>query len=44
MPEGKTTSFRNVLASVSNQAALFNKTRFLSLKCSQSNETMETEQ
>lgn len=35
LPEGETTSSRNVLACVSDQAALFNKIRFLSLKCSQ---------
>lgn len=40
LPEGETTSSRNVLASVPDQTALFNKIRFLSLKCSQFLKTM----
>lgn len=49
LPEGKTASSRNVLASVSDQAALFKKKKkerksgFLSLKCSQFRKTMEPE-
>lgn len=43
LPEEKTTSSRNVLAPASEQAALFNKTRFLSLKNSQLHKTMEME-